>query len=160
GDGEAPVVVDGAPFRRAVARTEALEHQERVGGAIHRAEGPIADERRAADGGGAAAGGVGLIPEGPAHYRGLVVAEDVVVEVDGGAGLVHDAAAALLGGIGRALGAAVGDGQTGDGHGRPALDVEDPTGVVAADGQLVGAQPLDVQVLGDSQLAAGQRDGL
>src|SRR5262249_14439287 len=68
-------------------------------------------------------------------------------------GLVGAAAAAAI------EDAAVGDGQAGDGHGGPALDVEDPAGVVAADGQLRGARPLDVQVLGDGQLA-GQRDGL
>src|SRR5262249_4887900 len=66
GDGEPAVGVDRAPFRRSVARPEALEFHERVCRAGHRPDGLIADERRAADGGGAAAGGAGLIPEGAA----------------------------------------------------------------------------------------------
>src|SRR5262249_25473505 len=146
-------------FRRSVPRTEALEYEERVRGAIHRAEGPIAGENRVANGGGAAACGAGLIPERPAHHGGLVVAEDVVVEVDGGANLVQDAAAGLLGGISRACRGAVGDGQLGDGHGRAALDVEDAASVVAAHGQLVGARPVDGHAAGEIELAAGQGDG-
>src|SRR5262249_9161116 len=117
------------------------------------------DERRVADRGGAAAGGAGLIPEGPAHHQGSVVAEDVVVEVDGGADLVQDAAAALLGSIRCALGAAVGDGQTGDGHGRARVDVEDPAGVVAADRQPAGAPPSDGHAAREIQLAGFQDDG-
>jgi hypothetical protein len=59
-----------------------------------------------------------------------------------------------------AVGQAVGHRQPGDGHGRAGADVEDPAGVVAADSQLIGTQPLDVQALGDGQLAAGQCNGL
>ena len=46
----------------------------------------------------------------------------------------------------------------GDGHGHAAADVEDPAGVVAADGQSVRARAVDGQVVRDAQLAAGQRD--
>src|SRR5262249_2193235 len=159
GDGETPVVVDRAPFRRSVARTEALELEEGVRGAIRRADGLIANERRAADVGGAAAGGAGLNPQGPAHHRGLVVAEDVVVEVDGGADLVQDPAPALLGGVRRARRGAVGDGQTVDGYGRVVADVEDPAGFVAADRQLAGARPVDGHVASEIQLAGSQGDG-
>src|SRR5262249_11787447 len=52
----------------------------------------------------------------------------------------------------------VGNGQAGNRNSRPALDVEDAAGVVAADGQLAGARPLDVHTLIDGELA-GQRDG-
>jgi hypothetical protein len=59
-----------------------------------------------------------------------------------------------------AAGEAVGNGQAGDGHGRGALDVEDPAGVVAADGQLRRARPLDVHAVVDQELAQCQGDGL
>ena len=39
-------------------------------------------------------------------------------------------------------------------------DVEDPAGMIAADGQLVRPRTLDGQALVDLQLAAGQRDGM
>src|SRR5262249_36733642 len=149
---ETSVVVDRAPFRRPVARTEALELHERIRSAVHRAGGPIADERRVADGGGAAAGGPCLVPEGPADYQRVVVEKDIAVQVNGGADLVQDAAAALLRRIHCALGAAVGDGQAVDGHGRARADVEDPAGVVAADGYQKGARPLDSHVAGEVQL--------
>ena len=76
--------------------------------------------------------------------------------------LSKDATAAQAGLAGSAAAghAAVGDGQAAHADGCPAADVEDPAGVVATDGQLVGAQAFDVQTLGDGQLAAGQRDGL
>src|SRR5262249_5607963 len=106
GDGETSVVVDRAPFRRPVARTEALELHERIRSAVHRAGGPIADERRVADGGGAAAGRPCLVPEGPADYQRVVVEKDIAVQANGGADLAQDAAAALLRTIHCALGAA------------------------------------------------------
>src|SRR6516164_3569369 len=55
---------------------------------------------------------------------------------------------------------AVGDRQPGDGDRRPTADGEDAAGVVAAYGQLVGPRAVDVEVLADRQLAAGERDGL
>ncbi len=42
----------------------------------------------------------------------------------------------------------------------PLLDVEDLAGTAPADGQFAGAQPLDRDVAGEVQLAAGQGDGL
>src|SRR5262249_17942494 len=92
-----------------------------------------------------------------ARHQGSVVAEHVVGDVDGGAGLVQNAAAASIRG---AHGAAVGDGQPGNGHGRRIGDVEDPAGVVPGDNQLVGPWSLDVQVFVDYQLATGQHDGV
>src|SRR5205823_5105629 len=74
-------------------------------------------------------------------------------QVEGGAILIGDAATEVIDH------AAVGDGQSGDGHGHVALDVEDAAGVVAADRQAPGALPFDVQALVENQLAAGQRDG-
>ena len=79
---------------------------------------------------------------------------DAVIEGQGGPGLVEDAAPAEA-----ADGRPVGDRQVGDGHGRVVADVEDPTGVVAADGQPVLAGAGDAQVAGDAQRAAGQADG-
>src|SRR5262249_28582562 len=74
-----------------------------------------------------------------------------------GPGLVEDAApaegGALVGGH-----AAVGDRQAGDAH-RGVADVEDAGGAATADDQLVGARPVDLQVVGDAQLAAAQADG-
>src|SRR5262249_1715885 len=84
---------------------------------------------------------------------------DVVVEVDGGADLVQDAAAALPGRVRRACRGAVRDGQTGDGHGRVVADVKDAAGVVAADGQLVGARPVDGHAAGEIRLGAGEGGG-
>src|SRR5262249_33724321 len=54
---------------------------------------------------------------------------------------------------------AVGDGQVAEGDGGGAADVEDATGVVAADGQLALAGPGNGQAVGDVQLAAGQGEG-
>ncbi len=68
---------------------------------------------------------------------------------------VQDGAAAVVG-----HDEAVGDGQAGDGRRHAAADVEDPAGTAAADGQSAGPGAFDVQVLGDGQLAARQRDGL
>ena len=74
---------------------------------------------------------------------------------------VQDGAPAAAAAEPPAAAPAVGDGQAGDGDGQPLVDdVEDPERVVAADGQLVGAGPLDVQALPDRQLVAGHRDGL
>ena len=52
------------------------------------------------------------------------------------------------------------DHQPGDGHSEPFVDVEDPVGIVAADGQQAGAWPLDIEAFLDRQLVAGQRDRL
>ena len=52
------------------------------------------------------------------------------------------------------------DGEAGDGHGRPTSDVEHPTDVIAADGELGGPRPLDVQVLADRQFPLRQGDRL
>ena len=54
---------------------------------------------------------------------------------------------------------AVGDGQVVDAHRHAAADPEDPAGVVAADGQPVGARAVDPQVVRDAQLPARQGDG-
>ena len=51
-----------------------------------------------------------------------------------------------------------GDGQVVDAHRRAAADVEDPAGVVAADGQPAGARAVDPQVVRDAQLPARQGD--
>ena len=83
-----------------------------------------------------------------------IVGQDVVGEGQRAAD-VQDAAAPLV-----PHGPAVGDRQAGDGDGEPFVDVEDPVGVVAADGQQARARPLDVQALLDRQLVAGQRDRL
>src|SRR5262249_28778094 len=77
--------------------------------------------------------------------------EHVMGEGQGAAGVPEAAAV---------VGSAVCDRQVVDLHADAAADPENPTGVIAADGQLVGAQALDVQALGDGQLPAGQRDGL
>ncbi len=100
-------------------------------------------------------GGASSIVDGPAlavaANAGLVIRQDVVGKGQVAAGVLHAPA------WGRP---AVGDRQPGDGDRQLAADSEDPAGVVAADGQLVGARALDVQVPSDRQLAAGQRDGL
>src|SRR5262249_44636873 len=86
-----------------------------------------------------------------------VVLQDITIEGQRGPGLVEDAApaegGALVGGH-----AAVGDRQAGDAH-RGVADVEDAGGAATADDQLVGARPVDLQVVGDAQLAAAQADG-
>ena len=86
----------------------------------------------------------------------LVAVDDNLIESQ--AAEIQDAAAAAGVGGGAAVRQAGGDGQTLDGHVGTALDVEDPTGVIAADGQLVRAGTRDFQVVGDGQFAAGQRD--
>src|SRR5262249_1802715 len=51
--------------------------------------------------------------------------------------------------------------QSGDGHFRFGVgDIEHTAGVIATDGQVRRTKPLDIHVLVDDQLAAGQRDGL
>src|SRR5262249_19565957 len=56
-------------------------------------------------------------------------------------------------------GVAPGDRQPGEGHRLPGLDLEDPGEVAAADGQLGGPGAVDLQVVGDVDLAACQGDG-
>jgi hypothetical protein len=52
-------------------------------------------------------------------------------------------------------GPAMGDRQAGEVYGDPtAADVENPTGVIAADGQAAGARADDAQAVGDVQFAA------
>src|SRR5262249_13069075 len=51
-----------------------------------------------------------------------------------------------------------GDRQAGDGHRLAGLDLEDPGDIAAADGQLVGAGAVDLDVVGEVELAAGQGD--
>ena len=86
----------------------------------------------------------------------LVAVDDNLVESQ--VAEIQDAAAAAGVARGAAVRQAGGDGQTLDGHVRTALNVEDPAGVIAADGQLLRAGTHDFQVVGDRQLAAGQRD--
>src|SRR5262245_6146140 len=122
-----------------------------------RTHGPVGDEG-AVEGGEHAPGDVG----DSAAVLGSVVGEDVVGEVDGAAP-VHEAAPsapALRVVVDVARTQSVGDRQACDGDGEPLADVEDPERIIAADGQLVGARPLDVQALPDGQLVAGQRDRL
>src|SRR5262249_12395978 len=94
---------------------------------------------------------------------GLVAGHDVVGQGEGAR--VEDAAALPHGGGGaegdgaRALGQAVRDGQAGDGHRVPGGDVEDLGGVGPRDGELVGAEALDGQVLGDRQRAVDRVEG-
>src|SRR5262249_12256071 len=80
--------------------------------------------------------------------EGLIVGEDRVADGQGAG--VEDA-----GPIGRP---AVGDRQVGDGYRDAAVDLEDSAGVTT-DGQLLGGGAVDLQVIGDVQLAAGQGDG-
>src|SRR5262249_28904916 len=63
---------------------------------------------------------------------------------------------------GRAVGVTVADCQATQGGNRLGrlTQVEHPGGVVAADRQLTGAEPVDGDVVLDEQLAAGQPDGL
>src|SRR5262249_61301348 len=56
-------------------------------------------------------------------------------------------------------GVPAGDGQAVDTHRHAAVDLKDPAGVVAADGQPAGARPVDGQIVCDAQLTAGQGDG-
>jgi hypothetical protein len=82
---------------------------------------------------------------------GLVVGQNTVGDGQRSAGIVD---------TGPVSGPAVRYGQVGDVNERgAAADLEDAVGVIAADGQLIGIQPLDIQALGDHQLAV-QRDGL
>src|SRR5262245_3215927 len=108
----------------------------------------------------------------------LVVAEFTVGDGEQGAGRVEDAAdpgvtalavAGPVGGEGAVgdgqgagvvdaaavFGLAVGDGQTGEEGGDAPADLEDPAGVLAADGHQLGAGAEDLQVVGDIQLATG-----
>src|SRR5262249_3611760 len=56
---------------------------------------------------------------------------------------------------------AIGNFQPSNGHVGPAAsEIKNPAGVIAADGQLVGARAEDAQALVDEQLAARQCDGL
>src|SRR5262249_11081500 len=55
-------------------------------------------------------------------------------------------------------GVAPGDRQARNPHRLPGLDLEDAGDVAAADGQPVGPGAVDLQVVGDVQLAAGQGD--
>src|SRR5262249_2953570 len=131
------------------------------------AQGQVAEEGTAGDGqlsrtdvGEAAAPGAPDLDEhGDAGIADdLIVGQDVVGERQ--VAQIQDRAA-VTGEDGRAaIGEAVGHRHPGDGDGQAGADVEDPAGVVAADGQLVRARSFDVQVLGDGQFAAGQRDGL
>src|SRR5262249_3483142 len=82
----------------------------------------------------------------------IVGREGTLAQAQGGAGLVVDA--------GPLIGTAMNDGQAGDGHGRPAGDVEDAAGAGAADGALVGPRPSDLQVLADRQLTLCQGNRL
>jgi hypothetical protein len=118
------------------------------------ADGLVVDEGSVVDGEGprvedAAAQGV--------HVGGRArEADDLVVGYDGtgerqGAG-VQDAAAPQKG-------VPAGQGQVVDAHLRAGADLEDPAGVVAADGQAVSAGAVDAQVVCDQQLPARQGDG-
>src|SRR5438045_7933224 len=86
---------------------------------------------------------------GDAVGDGHVAGEGHVAEVQRGAAFVQDAGPAALD---VALDKAMRDRQTGNRHGGPTADVEDPAGSIAADAQFLRAQALDVQVLGDRQL--------
>src|SRR5262249_52513688 len=86
--------------------------------------------------------------------QGLVVRQHVPGQCQTAAG-VHDGAAAVA-----PEDPAIGERQPGDGDRHAAADGKDLAGLVAADGQLVGPQALDVEALGEGQLAASQRDGL
>src|SRR5262249_17432188 len=105
------VVFDPPAFRPAAPPGEALA----APGEGQRAQCPVVDERGAGDGDGA----VGPVVKPSADAVGRVVRECVIDQEKGRASLVGDAAALGI------EDAAVGDGQAGDGHGRPALDVED-----------------------------------
>src|SRR5262249_14956327 len=115
-------------------------------------------------------GGLALVEQAAAEdvHRvggggGLVVGQGILIEGQGGTGLVEDAGPAETGDRGAGLvvpgDTAVGDRQAGDAHRGVVADVEDPAGVVAADGQGVGARPIDHQAVGDGDLAAAQGDG-
>src|SRR5262249_16803760 len=90
-----------------------------------------------------------------ADAEGFIVRQDVVGNGQVGAGVEDGATPGR-----RTDHPAVGDRQAGDGGRPPGADVKEPAGVVAAEGQLIGARALDVQVLAERQLAAGQGDGL
>src|SRR5262249_23927090 len=82
--------------------------------------------------------------------EGLVVGHDDTAEGQVAAG-VPDAATVV--------GTTVGDRQVVDGHADAARDPEHAALVAAADGHPFGAGPVDGQVVGDVQLAAGRGDG-
>src|SRR5262249_38446012 len=106
------------------------------------ADGHVAAERAAIDGQGAAlvedAAALGQIARGA---ESLVLGHDHLAEAQAAAG-VPDAAAVVSG--------AVRDHQVVDGNGNAAADLEDPAGVVTADGQLVGARAVDGQIVRDA----------
>src|SRR5688572_33328696 len=58
-----------------------------------------------------------------------------------------------------ANGPPVADGQAVDAHRYAAADPKDAAGVVAADGQAIGAGAFDGQVVRNAQLSTSQRDG-
>src|SRR5262245_19072508 len=119
------------------------------------ANGPVVDEATGVDGEGprvedAAAEGVHDGAEACAwEADDQVVRQDDVGDGEGAG--VQDTAAAPNG-------PPMGDGQAVDAHRRAAADLEDPAGVVAADGQPVGARALDAQVVCDVQFSARQDD--
>src|SRR5262249_8352215 len=93
--------------------------------------------------------GTTLVGQATAHEGG-VAGEDDVAERQRPE-VVDPAAVA-------AAGVAPGDRQARDGHRLAGFDLEDPGDVAAADGQLVGPGAVDLHVVGEVELAAGQGD--
>ena len=93
---------------------------------------------------------------GSAHR--LVVGQDIGVKRQ--APLIQDATADAVDDGGVPVRQATGDPQPADGHRLTGTDSEDSADIVAADRQLLGAGTFDVEVLGNVQLAGGQRDGV
>ena len=128
--------------------------------AAHDAKSLIAGESRAVEAGAAlvqdtAPARNGTVAGGNGVGDGHIAGEGHGAEVQGGTAFVQDATPAALD---VPLDKAIRDRQAGDGHSRPASEVKDPAGGIAANGQFLRAQPLDVQVLGDRQLAVRQGD--
>src|SRR5262249_4459635 len=134
----------GVDRRSSVVQQSATKHVDGGGGR----DRLVAGQRRAVEG---QAGG-GLVEDGAAACPSdsLVVGEGAIRDGQD-AGIVDPSP---CGGI------AVGDRQVGQTQRHPTRDVEDAARVVAADGQLACAQPIDGQVLRDVELAAHQCDGL
>src|SRR5262249_37521265 len=142
GDGE----VAGKSVRHGAADTEAI--------ASVAAENPVLGEETVGDnesGPLAIGDATATTPAGRrADADGLVVGQDHAVEGQGAAG-IQDAAPI-------ADRPTVRDRQVVDGDRLTRNDVKHPALVVAADGQQVGPRAIDRQVVGDTQLAAGQAD--
>jgi hypothetical protein len=117
---------------------------------IHRCARLVIGQRAVLDG----QAGAGIVEDRAAAEatRGLIVGQGDTSEGQVRAGLIQDGASVV--------GQSIGDGQVRDGHGHAATDVEDPARGIAADGQFVGAEALDIQALGEGQLTACQSDCL